>query len=439
MKLFVTQRLYILLVALILCFLMGYFIPVIYTVAQPLALVFFLLVGADIILLYGLGGTVVAERKNKERFSNGDDNEVVLEVKNTYPFQIDGTLLDELPVQFQIRDYNMPIILSPGNTITKSYSLKPVSRGIYAFGNINILVSSPLNLIRRRIIASAQKEVKVYPSFIKLQQYELMALSQRLFMHGQKPVRKVGNSQEFDTIRDYVAGDDPRHINWSATARRGHIMTNHYIDERSQNIYCIIDKSRPMKMPFGGMTLLDYAINASLVIAEVALKKGDKAGLLTFEDKIDVFIKASNRNKQVHQLMEGLYQQKTTFKEPDLAAVYTFLKKQVNQRSLLLLFTNFESIHSLNRQLKHLQMINRENLLMVIYFRNTAVDQLIKENASSTRDIYNQAIAYQMLDEKLQIKDALHRAGILSLYTTPENLNVGVINKYIEVKTKRLL
>src|SRR5690606_34470006 len=243
----------------------------------------------------------------------------------------------------------------------------------------------------------------------------------------------------FDTIRDYVGGDDPRHINWPATARRGHMMMNHFVDERSQNVYCIIDKSRNMKMPFEGMTLLDYAINASLVMADVSLRKGDKSGLLTFEDKVDEFVKAGNRNLQLHQLMEALYRQKTSFKEPDVATLYNFIRSNLNQRSLLLFFTNYESIHSLNRQLKYLQLINREHLLLVIYFRNTEVDVLLKEKASNIREIYDQAIGYQMYGEKIQIKDALRKAGILSIYTTPQNLNVDVINKYIEEKTKRML
>ncbi|MDQ3534898.1 MAG: DUF58 domain-containing protein, partial [Bacteroidota bacterium] len=188
-----------------------------------------------------------------------------------------------------------------------------------------------------------------------------------------------------------------------------------------------------------GMTLLDYAINASLVLTDVSLKKGDKAGLLTFEDKIDVLVKSSNRNLQIHKVMEALYHQKTSFNEADFGAVYNYLKKNVNQRSLILFFTNFESIHSLNRQLKYLQFINREHLLVVVYFRNTELDQIFTDKANNIRQVYDQSIAYQMLNEKVLIRESLSKAGILSLYTTPQSLNVNVLNKYIEVKTKRMI
>ena len=154
---------------------------------------------------------------------------------------------------------------------------------------------------------------------------------------------------------------------------------NHFVDEKAQNVYCIIDKSRVMKMPFEGMTLLDYSINASLVLADLSLRKGDKSGLITFEDKVDEFVKAGSRNLQLYQLMEALYRQQTSFKEPDVAAIYHFLRANINQRSLLLFFTNYESIHSLNRQLKYLQLINRDHLLLVIYFKNTEVDALLRK------------------------------------------------------------
>lgn len=439
MRFFITTRLYWFIIGLILLLIFGYFLPLLYAIAQPLIGVLVLLVAVDILLLFGSKDNIDIGRKLKERFSNGDENQVTLEVTNQYAFFVNVKVLDEIPFQFQIRDFEVLFNLKAGEAATHQYHLRPTTRGVYSFGKLNMLVLTRLGLVGRIIRQQATFDVKVYPSFIKLHQYELMAISRQLHMHGQKRVRKIGNSQEFDTIRDYVRGDDPRHINWSATARRGHLMMNHFVDERAQNVYCIIDKSRVMKMPFEGLTLLDYAINASLVLADVSLRKGDKSGLITFEDKIDDFVKAGSRNLQLHQLMEALYRQQTSFKEPDVASVYHFLRANINQRSLLLFFTNYESIHSLNRQLKYLQLINRDHLLLVIYFKNTEVDVLLKQKANNVREIYDQTIGYQIHGEKIQIKEALRQAGILSLYTSPQNLNVDIINKYIEVKTKRIL
>lgn len=439
MKFLVTNRFYQWLSLLVVSFIIGYYVAVVFLFAKLAAGVLFVLTVVDLVLLFLGGKKLDIQRQCNERFSNGDDNEVTIRLESSFAVNVKVEVIDELPVQFQIRDFSKEVALPPGEVSALVYTLRPVTRGVYAFGYVIGLVTTPIGLMVRKVKGAEPQEVKVYPSFIKIHQYELMAISQNLTLQGQKQVRKIGNSKEFDTIKDYVFGDDPRNINWAATARRGHLMTNHYIDERAQNVYCLIDKSRAMKMPFEGMTLLDYAINASLVMSNVALKKGDLAGLISFEHKVDTSVKASNRGAQIYQIMEALYHQDTSFDEPDFASLYTFTTSMVNQRSLLLLFTNFESIHSLERQMPYLKMLSRKHLVLLTYFRNTEVDKLLKTEAVTTREIYDQAIARQMLEEKLLIRTELSKAGILSLYTTPQNLNVDVINKYIEVKAKRML
>lgn len=423
---------------MIFAFLMAFFIPVLLFPLELAAGVFLLATLTDAFQLF-FTGNLSLSRGCADRFSNGDDNEVEVLVNSSFTGVVHLEILDEVPVQFQWRDFSVKFQLEAGKSKTIKYQLRPVERGQYTFGNINALVDGKIGLIRRKIVQKATFEVKVYPSFIKLHQYELLAISQNLTLQGEKKVRKVGNSREFDTIKDYVLGDDPRKINWSATARRGHLMTNHFIDERAQNMYCVIDKSRTMKMPFEGMTLLDYAVNSSLVISNVALKKGDLAGLITFENKVGVFKKAGHTGAQLYQLMESLYQVETSFQEPDFSALHSFVIRNINQRSLLLFFTNFESVHSLHRQLPFLKLLSRKHLVLVIYFRNTEVDRMLEAKAATTRQIYDQSIARQMLDEKYLIRDELSKAGILSLYTTPKNLNVDVINKYVEIKARRIL
>ncbi|MBR10097.1 MAG: DUF58 domain-containing protein [Rickettsiales bacterium] len=438
MKVFLTNRFYTVLVGLIAAFLIGQYVSLIFLIAKVAAAATTVALLMDAYMLW-MRGRIDVKRICSDRFSNGDENEVLIELDSHYDMAISVQVRDEAPVQFQLRAFQFDIQLAKEEAKLLNYQLRPTERGVYQFGFTNLLVSTSIGLLQRKIKGASPEEVKVYPSFIKMHQYELMAISQNLTMQGQKLIRRVGNSKEFDTIKDYVMGDDPRNINWAATARRGHLMSNHYIDERAQNIYCLIDKSRAMRMPFEGMTLLDYSINASLVISDIAMKKGDQAGLITFEHKIDTTIKANHRGAQIYHIMEALYHQQTSFNEVDIAAVYTHAVKNVNQRSLMLMFTNFESIHSLNRQLPYLKLINRKHLLIVIYFRNTEVDRLLEDKANSTREIYDQAIGRQMLEEKLLIRDELNKAGILSLYTTPQNLNVDVINKYIEVKAKRML
>lgn len=403
-----------------------------------LVLLLFVLVLADTMMLFR-GGHVDLVRVLPDRLSNGDENLIKFEIDNRYHFPVSVQVLDEIPDQFQIRDFMLTISLTPGETTTTEYHLVPKARGEYIFGKTNILVTGPIGLIIRRSTRGQKTTVKVYPTFLNLHKYELAAISNRPEMGGQKKIKRISQSTEFDHIKEYVSGDDPRHINWSATARKSALMINHYIDEKSQPVYAVIDKSRSMKMPFEQMTLLDYAINSALVISNLAINKGDRAGLVTFQHEPETYIPARKRNRQINYLLESLYAQDTEFNEPDFSSLYSYLAHQLTERSLLLLYTNFESIYSLERQLKYIKLINKKHLIILIFFRNTEVDRVIKEAATSTEGIYTKAIARNMLDEKIAIQSKLQQNGVLSLYTTPQQLSVDVINKYIEVKTRRLI
>ena len=161
------------------------------------------------------------------------------------------------------------------------YYLRPVKRGQYEFGKINLFTASPVKLLNRKFIMGEPTEVPVYPSHLQLRKYQLMAIKQPAERSRCKKLRRIGHSMEFEQIKEYVSGDDYRTVNWKATARKGGLMVNNYTEEKSQQLYCIIDKSRVMKMPFDGLSLLDYSINTSLVLSNVALQKLDRAGLVT--------------------------------------------------------------------------------------------------------------------------------------------------------------
>lgn len=417
----------------------GYFFPVIFSIAKGLAIVLFSLILADIFMLFSKGKKLEFERELPDRFSNGDENDVKLSIQSHYLFSVYLQVLDEVPFQFQKRDSLFEKKIKPSGIYSFAYQLVPKQRGVYQFGKTNILVRTQLGLFQRKFVLGDAKEVKVYPSFLNLEKYEFLAISQNLKMGGQKRMRRIGQSTEFDHIKDYVLGDDPRFINWKASARNGDLKVNHYIDEKSQPIYCVIDKSRSMKMPFEGMTLLDYSINASLVLSNVAIKKGDRAGLITFEHEPSNFIPAISRNNQKHYLMESLHKIKTDFHEPDFSSLYTYTTQKVKQRSLMILFSNFESVYSLKRQLPYLKMLNRRHLLLFVFFKNTELDKVLLNLSSSIQDIYTKGIAYQLKDEKRAISNVLTQNGIINLYTSPQNLSVDVINKYIDLKTRRLL
>ena len=438
-SLYLTNRFFWAWGGLVLLFMVSYSFPALFGPAKVLLGATIALVVADGLLLYRVRQGLDGHRLTPEKLSNGDDNPLRIVLENDYRFAVRVQLLDELPVQFQERHFRAAVTVPAGQTYTYSYTVRPTKRGEYHFGAVNALVSSPLGLIRRRFRFSADQTVPVYPSFVQMRKYELLAISNHLTEFGIKKIRRIGHNQEFEQIKEYVPGDDYRTINWKATARRGGLMVNNYQDERSQQVYALIDKGRTMRMPFGGMSLLDYAINASLVIANIAIKKEDKAGLIAFQHEVQTVVPASRRGRQMYWLMEALYSQKTAYKEADYAALYTAVRRRVTQRSLLLLFTNFESLSALERQLPYLRKLARDHLLVVIFFKNTELYAFLNRPAHSVQDVYQKTIAEKFAFEKKVIAERLPQFGIQAVLTTPQQLSVDTINKYLALKARGLI
>lgn len=415
---------------------LSYFQPALFPIAGLILLLLGISILLDFILIYSKGNGIQATRVVAERLSIGDANKVMIRLINNYGFPVRTSIIDELPDQFQERKWIKKVALERGATQELEYLLTPTSRGEYIFNNINVYAHGPLQLVKRRFSFPARVVVKVYPSYFQMRRYQLLAVSNRLQEAGVKRIRKIGHSMEFEQIKEYVMGDDYRTINWKATARKEGMMVNNYTDERSQQIYCIINKGRVMKMPFNGLSLLDHAINASLVLTNVALVKQDKAGIITFEKNLDTFLQADKKPTQMNLVLESLYRQKTDFLEPDFEKLFSVIRNRVTNRSLLILFTNFESLESLQREMPALKKIAHYHLLLVVFFENTELKSLVERPALSLEDIYIKTIAEKLTGEKRLMVKELYKNGIPSILTTPENLTVNAVNKYLELKTR---
>ncbi|MFD0794559.1 DUF58 domain-containing protein [Mucilaginibacter litoreus] len=436
-NLFLTGRLFTALSVCVLLFLLAFFFPWFALIPKLVFWLLMLLIIIDIIMLYRTPNAVFAKRHAPERLSNSDDNELGIYIENRYPLNIKAGIIDEIPHQFQRRDVLFETTLKTGEHKLINYNLRPVKRGEYEFGSIRVFIQSALGLVSRRFNFEQAETLPVYPSFLQMRKYELMAISNRLNEIGVKKVRRLGQSLEFEQIKPYVPGDDVRTVNWKATARHGSLMTNFYTDEKSQPVYCVIDKSRAMKMPFEGLSLLDYAINASLVLSNIALLKQDKAGLITLSEKIGAVIPADRKHSQIQKILEVLYKEKTRYLESNMEALYTTIRKVLTQRSLIVFFTNFESMNALQRQLPFLKRIARYHLLLVVFFENTELKQLTEAPATDVEGIYTKTIAEKFVYEKKLIVRELAQHGIQSILSTPQELNVNTINKYLELKARQ--
>ncbi|WP_026450171.1 DUF58 domain-containing protein [Aequorivita capsosiphonis] len=438
-SLYLTKRFFIVVFSLAILFVVSYFFQELFGVIK---LLFYLLLGTfifDVLLLFRNKTGLQAYRLLPEKLSNGDDNNIEIKVVNRFQFKTSIKIIDELPVQWQIRDFKIESVLNYSEEKRFTYQVRPTERGEYHFGNLNVFSSSVLGLISRKQQFSAEQMVPNYPSFLQLKKYDFIAFSNKLQLFGLKKIRRIGHTMEFEQIKDYTPGDDIRNINWKATAKRNNLMVNQFQDEKSQPVYSVIDKGRVMKMPFNNLSLLDYAINSTLVISNIVLKKHDKAGMFTFSKKVDDRVIAQRRSAQMHLILETLYNVNTDFSESDFSRLYVDVKRHIKQRSLLLLYTNFETMDALHRQLPYLQAINKTHLLVVIFFENTELKSFIDKKATTTHQVFEKTIAEKFIYEKKLIVNELHKYGIQSILTAPENLTVNTINKYLEIKARGLL
>jgi len=433
---FLTKRFYITGLVVIMLFVAGYIFPSAFIVGQIIMALFLIATIVDIILLWHRKKAADAERYCTPRFSNGDDNDVSLVIENYYPFEVRMDIIDEIPVIFQRRDILFKVKIKGSQTGIVRYKLRPTQRGEYDFGYIFLFIKTFIRLTSRRVKCATPVNVTVYPSYIMLHQYEFLAIHHNLQELGIKKIRRIGHNTEFESIKEYIKGDDYRTINWNASARRHFPMVNVYQDERSQQIYNIIDKGRIMQNAFRGMTLLDYAINASLVLSFIAIRKDDKAGLATFAQGFETFIPAGKQVSQMQQILEALYRQQTTFGESDYSSLYVHLNKYINKRSLLIIYTNFETIIGMERQLEYLRQLARKHVVLVVFFEDAELKEFAAKHPTSIEGYYQQVITNKFIFEKQLVIAKLRSHGIYSLLTEPDTLSVNIINKYLEMKAR---
>jgi uncharacterized protein (DUF58 family) len=353
---------------------------------------------------------------------------------------LDLSIYEDLPDLLQLRIWKIAVLLKKSANQKVVYEVRPTQRGIYTWQNTSILCSvSFLGFVARKMTFEDMASISCYPSFEQFKKLPLDALINTFSETNTTHIRKIGQSLEFEQIKDYVSGDNYRHINWKASAKQGRLMLNQYQAERSQDIYMVLDMGRSMKMPFNQQTLLDYAINGSIALTKSILDVKDKAGLITFSSKNCTYLPARSEYKQFGTINDILYNLTTDFLESDFERLYKFVRFKVRQRSLLIIFTNFDSINSLKRNLQYLKAIAQYHLVLVVFFENSEIVEFVNQPASNLREIYSNTIGKHFLSQNQLILKELLKSGIQGLITQPHLLSIETINKYIQIKRKQMI
>ena len=420
-------------------FALSFVVELLFPLAQFVTLAFLVVTLIDTFMLFSKQMQIEVSRTTPNVFSLSDEHTITLDIANYSNQKLMAQVVDELPSQLQVRDFLLETELDAGERKRLTYTMRPTTRGLYQFGDVHLILKSKIGFIRRKITIPHQEPIKVFPSIIQMKKMEMQAFTSISTVSGVKKIRRIGHSYEFEQIKNYVRGDDFRSINWKATSRRNELMVNQYEDEKSQNVYCIIDKSRRMKMPFNGLSLLDYSINTSLALSNIALRKYDKAGLISFSDKLGSLIPSDRNKNQLQKILNALYNEKERFEEANFELLFNAVNRFIKTRSLLFLFTNFESFSSLKRVIPLLRRINKRHLLVVVFFENTEVTQFSEKTVEDIEGIYMNTIAKKAVLDKYQIVQTLKQYGIQSVITKPEESSLSTINKYLELKARGMI
>jgi len=409
-----------------------------------------------LVYLIGLAGVVVfdarrspragqfeVERRHDPRISLAEANPVDIVARWNVPGMTGRPrtlrVRDEAPVEIPNDGTLFDGTIAPGGSWFGRYHLSPRRRGDYPFGAIVLRVTSPLGLLFWQHRFALDDAARVYPNLRAIARYDLLARRGRLEEAGLRRTRRFGSGTEFERLRDYQPDDDYRRINWKATARRRQPVTVEYETERSQNLVIVLDTGRLMGTPVGQMQKLDYAVNAALMLAYVAMEMGDRTALLVFTDRTEGFVPLGRGQRQFQLLLETLYKVETQPIESDPTRALNDLLRRQLKRSLIVVFTDVAESVDPAPLLASLGQVARRHLPLCVMVSNPDITRLAAAPPSDTSAAYEKVIAQRLLDERRSFTDRLERRGALVLDAPAEQLTTGLINRYLEVKAKTQL
>jgi uncharacterized protein (DUF58 family) len=378
-------------------------------------------------------------REHDTKLSLGADNPIRLSVRSRRRRLTTFWLRDEPPEAFQIDERVLGGAVKPHQTWEGVYYVKPLRRGDYAFGNLNLRWQGPLGLIVRQAVVEASGGVRVYPNLLDVQRYDLLLRRNRLQEMGLRTTRAFGEGTEFERLREYMPDDEFRRIDWKATARRHRPVTIEYWTERSQNIIAALDTGRMMQSPIANIAKLDYVINAVLLLGHVATGIGDKVGIMTFTDDVGQFLRPRQGRGQFYRMLELLYAVEPQPVEPDYRRALSYLAFKQRKRALIVIFTDLSGGITMEELVPHVSMLARRNLPLVVTISDPDIHAAAYQRPTDSLSVYQRAVAAQLLDERKLALDTLRRRGVLTLDVPANQLSWSVINRYLELKGKSQL
>ena len=312
-------------------------------------------------------------------------------------------------------------------------------RGLAPLGDIALRVRTPLGLSSRIFRYPQTDEMLVAPSLAGVKRFRWLAVHHRLATAGVRDVRRKGEGRSFARLRDYVVGDDPRHIDWKATARRGHTITREFTTEQSQTVFVLVDAGRSMTQLAGRFPRFEYALSTTLLLADVAITAGDRVGALVFDDQLRALVPAQRGTTALHAIRTALVPVQASLVEPDYAAAFRTLAQRQRKRALIVLVTDVIDARAARTLLAHLTRGASRHLALVVALRNEALLAAATPAGTRSADLYASTAAEELITERLTALQRMRDAGVVVLDVAPDAMAAAVVNQYLELKARGAL
>jgi uncharacterized protein (DUF58 family) len=383
-------------------------------------------------------------RHMPRRFMIGEENEVQIHIAHRAHREITFQIKDEYPPELELRGDRL-LIVTPKRRITReaeamvSYRLYAASRGDYGFGDIILRWRGPWGLVIKQARLPAAERIKVYPNINEARRHELSARRNRQLLFGLRKTRVRGHGREFESLRDYVRGDEIRNISWTATARRGRLITKQYQIERNQSIVVMLDAGRLMTSRIEHLSKLDHAINAALSIGYVATSAGDNVGLLVFNRQVVTYIPPQRGHAQLLAMTEALYNVRAEMIEPSYARAFQYLSQNCKKRSLVVILTDLVDRDASADLLAYTSALLPRHLPLIVTIGDNDLRALVAQEPKVVADVYRQSVAEELLQQREEALGRIIELGGLALDVPAGQLSFQLVNKYLEVKERGLL
>jgi uncharacterized protein (DUF58 family) len=382
-------------------------------------------------------------REHAANFAIGRDYSVTLCITLDAPQALDVTVMDLLPDDATAQDLPVDLRLRPGRPQWHDYRLAIQRRGDHRIEGVHLLLTGRWGLWRRQIIVAEESRIVVYPDLRRASEYMHLARKQSA-MTGSRRQPRIGGDNEFSRLKEYHHDDEFRHIAWKATARQDRLIAKAFQMNENQSVILMLDCGRMMQAHAADISLMDHALNAVLMLSQIALNHQDRVGLVTFADRVQAYLPPRGGRAQSQRILRATYNSQANTAASDYGGAMAFLEQRCRRRTLVILIGHVIDDYTFDAMERHLSVQARRHLPLLILLRDREVEALYAESANAREDeepeaIYTQAAVAEYLSWRRQRVEALRRRGILCIDVFPEELTATLVSEYLRIKAQHLL